>query len=76
VFQGFSGTAAMSAATTTQHTWAPGLPAVGGAATTANTGPLPAEFILGPGWRIRTITTGIGANTDYGVPSYFVCELG
>lgn len=74
LFQGFSGTAAMSAGTTTQHTWAPGLLNVGAAATTANTGALPSGLILYPGYRIRTSTTGIGANTDYGVPSYFVVE--
>lgn len=76
LYQAFSGTAAMSAATTTQHTWAPGLGAVGSAASTANTGPLPARLVLPGGYRIRTITTGIGANSDYGAPSYFVCELG
>ncbi len=76
VFQGFSGTAAMSAATTTQHTWAPNLPALGSAASTANTGPLPYGLLLPGGYRIRTVTTGIGANSNYGVPSYLVCELG
>lgn len=76
VFQSFSGTAAMSASTTTQHTWAPGLATFGAAASTANMGPLPAGLVLGAGWRIRTSTTGIGAASNYGIPSYFVCELG
>jgi hypothetical protein len=76
VFQAFSGTAAMSVSTTTQHTWAPNLPAVGSAASTINTGPLPYGFLLSSGWRIRTSTTGLGANSNYGAPSYFVCELG
>lgn len=76
LFQAFSGTAAMSAATTTQHTWAPNLPAFGAAATTANTGPLPSGLVLQSGWRIRTSTTGIGANSNYGAPSYYICELG
>jgi hypothetical protein len=76
VFQAFSGTAAMNVSTTTQHTWAPGLAAFGAAATTANMGPLPSGFALGPGWRVRTLTTGIGANTDYAAPSLFICELG
>lgn len=75
-YQAFCGTAAVSAATTTQLTWAVNLPSVGAAASTANSGPLPRDFILPAGYRIRTLTTGIGANTDYGVPSYFVCELG
>lgn len=76
VFQAFSGTAAMSVSTTTQHSWGIGVPAVGSGASTANTGPLGNGLVLGAGWRIRTSTTGIGANSNYGVPSYFVCELG
>jgi hypothetical protein len=75
LFRGFSGTAAMSAGTTTQHTWAPGLPAVGSAASVANTGPLPEGLVLPPGYRIRTLTTGIGANTNYGAPVLMVAEV-
>lgn len=76
LFQSFAGSAALNASVTSQYTWAPGLAAVGGAAATAAQGPLPSSLILPSGYRIRTSTTGIGANTDYGVPSYFVCELG
>lgn len=76
LFQAFAGTAALSAATTSQYTWAPNLTPIGGAAATAAQGPLPANLVLPSGFRIRTVTTGIGANTDYGVPSYYVCELG
>jgi hypothetical protein len=76
LFQAFAGTAALSASTTSQYTWAPNLTAVGGAAATAATGPLPFGIVLPSGYRIRTVTTGIGANTDYGAPSYFICELG
>jgi len=76
IYQAFCGTAAISAATTTQCTWAPNLPALGSAASTANTGPLPAGLVLPSGYRIRTSTTGIGANSNYGAPSYLVCELG
>ena len=76
VYQAFSGTAAQSAATTTQHSWGVNVPATGSAASTSNTGPLGGEMVLPPGYRIRTLTTGIGANSNYGVPSYFVCELG
>jgi hypothetical protein len=65
----------MSAGTTTQHTWAPGLPAVGSAASVANTGPLPEGLVLPPGYRIRTLTTGIGANTNYGAPVLMVAEV-
>lgn len=75
LFQAFAGTAAVSASITTQVTWAPGLTPVGSAASTVTLGPLPEGFILPAGYRIRTITTGIGANTDYGVPSYFVSTI-
>lgn len=75
LFQAFAGTAAISAATTVQVTWAPGLPAVGAAATTANTGPLPSGLLLGPGYKIRSLTTGIGANTDYAAPQILVTEF-
>lgn len=76
VFQAFCGTAAINASITAQCTWAPGLPAVGSGASTANTGPLPQGLVLGPGYRVRTSTTGIGANTNYGAPSILVMELG
>jgi hypothetical protein len=33
-------------------------------------------MLLSPGWRIRTVTLGIGANSDYGVPNLFVIEVG
>jgi hypothetical protein len=71
--------AAQAVSTTCQYTWAPNLPLtgqLGSAANTHSTAPLPYPMILLPSWRIRTITLGIGANTDYGAPSYYVCEVG
>lgn len=76
VFQAFCGTAAMNASVTSQLTWAPNLPALGSGASTATLGPLPDGLLLPAGYRIRTSTTGIGANTNYGAPSYLVAELG
>jgi len=35
---------------------------------------LPGVMLLSPGWRVRTSTSGIGANTDYGAPSVIVME--
>lgn len=75
-WQGFSGTAAMSVSTTTVHSWAPGLTAAGAAASTANQGAFPAGIVLPAGYRIKTVTSGIGANSNYGPPILFVCELG
>lgn len=76
VYQAFSGTAAQSADTTTQHTWARGLSPVGSGASTANLGPLPNDddFVLGPGYVVSTSTTGKGANTNYGAPTILVIE--
>lgn len=74
LFQAFSGTAAQSAGVTTQHSWGVNVPATGSAATTANTGPLPFALLLPAGYRCRTSTTGIGANSNYGAPKIFVAE--
>lgn len=76
VFQGLAGTAAQNASISVRYTWAPGLATLGSGASIANSGALPFPMILSPGWRVRSSTTGLGANSDYGVPSYFVCELG
>jgi hypothetical protein len=74
LFQAFAGTAALSAGTTAQVSWGVNVPPVGSAASTVLTGPLADNLVLLAGYRIRTVTTGIGANTNYGVPSYFVFE--
>jgi hypothetical protein len=71
--------AAQAVSTTCQYTWAPTLPLSAQLGATTNvhaTAPLPYPLFLLPGFRIRTVTLGIGANTDYGAPSYFVAELG
>jgi hypothetical protein len=76
LFQAFSGTAAQSASTTTRHSWGVGVTALGSGASTANTGPLAEGIVLSAGFRIRSSTTGIGANSDYGAPQIYVVQYG
>jgi hypothetical protein len=68
IFQGFGASSAQNSAVTTQYTWAPGNTLTAGAAATIATAPLPAGLVLGPGYRVRSSTLGIGANSDYGAP--------
>lgn len=77
IFESFGSSAAQAVSTTCRYTWAPGLPLTGQIGATTNvhsTAPLPEDLILGPGYRIRTSTIGIGANTDYAAGSLFVVE--
>jgi hypothetical protein len=74
--------AALTAGVTSQFTWAPGVTLSGGAAAVRNYSPIPAGLLLlgntvASGlaqWRIKTVTTGIGANCNYGAPTIFVAE--
>jgi hypothetical protein len=75
----FGSSAAQAVSTTCRYTWAPGLTLsgqVGSAAAVHSNAPIPYGLILPPGYRIRTSTLGIGANSDYGVPSLYVVEYG
>lgn len=69
-------TAAQAANTTVQYTWAQ----VGVAITTPSAtalsmiAPLPIGLVLPAGYRITTVTGGIGANSNYGAPQLFVVE--
>lgn len=79
LFEGFGSSAAQAASTTCRYTWASDLPLtaqVGAGAGVHSMAPLPEDLVLQPGWRIRTQTLGIGANSDYGVPSLLVLEYG
>ena len=70
-------TAAQAVSTTCQYTWAPGLVTSGQiGATTAvrSAGALPDKLVLRPGYRIRTSTVGIGANSNYGAPILHVTK--
>ena len=78
LFESFGSSAAQAISTTCQYTWAAGLPLTGQIGATTNvhsTGPLPAGLILLPTWRIRSVTIGLSANTDYGVPRLYAVEL-
>lgn len=72
-----SGTAAQAFSTTCQHSWGAAAPTgIQGATTVVQAqGPIPQDMVLEAGSRIRTLTTGIGANTDYGVPWASVIKL-
>ena len=75
----FGSSAAQAASTTCRYTWGPDLPLSAQISTGANvrsTAPLPSGLYLPAGYRIKTSTLGIGANSDYGAPVYFVIEYG
>lgn len=78
-FEAFGSSGAQAAATTCRYTWAPESPQtaqVGAGAGVHSTAPLPACLVLGPGYRVRSSTLGIGANSDYGAPALYVVEYG
>lgn len=76
VAQMFGASAAQNAGVTCRYTWAPGLPLSAAGAATLASAPLPEGLVLLPGYRLRTSTTGIGANSNYGAPTIYVVELG
>jgi hypothetical protein len=65
---------AQNASVTADYFAAPQLPLGAGGANTRITAPLPSGLILPAGFRIRTVTAGIGANSDYGQPRIFVVK--
>lgn len=78
IFASQGSTTAMTASTTAQFTWGVGLVLTGLVGTTPNIvsqGALGEFLFLGPGFHIKTLTAGIGANTDYGAFQYYVCEF-
>ena len=78
VYESFGSSAVQAVSTTCRYTWAPGHTLTGQVGATTNvhsTGPLPEGLLLGPGWRIRTSTIGIGANSNYGAPALMVTKL-
>lgn len=77
LFESFGSSAAQAASTTCRYTWAPNLQLSGQVGATTNvhsTAPLPVDLVLQPGYRIQTVTVGIGANSDYGAPAIFVVK--
>ena len=79
IFEGFGSSAAQAVSTTCVYTWAPNLVLTGQIGATVNvhsSAPLPGGLVLPAGYRIRTNTIGLGANSDYAAPRIFVAELG
>ena len=77
VYESFGASAAQAASTTCRYNWAPGLTLTGLIGATTNvhaTAPLPAGLILPAGYRIKTTTIGLGANSDFGAPEFLVVE--
>lgn len=75
----FGASAAQAASTTCRYTWGADLPLgaiVGAGANGRATAPLPGGLVLPSGYRVRTSTLGIGANSNYGVPTLYVVEYG
>ena len=71
-------TTAMTAATTAQFSWAIDGPLTGLIGTSPaiqSVGPLGNYIILPPGGHIKNLTAGLGANSNYGAPIYYVCEF-
>lgn len=66
--------AAVSASTTSQMTWAPSQVLTAGAALTFNTAPIPFGLLLPAGYKLVTSTSGKGANTNYGAPTIWIVE--
>jgi hypothetical protein len=73
--QSLGASSAQNASVTTQYNWAPGNLLTAGAAATVATAPLPKDLLLPAGYRIRSSTIGIGANSNYGAPAFFVLEF-
>lgn len=79
IFEMYGASAAQAVSTTCQYSWAPDVPltAIIGATTNCHaTGPLPIGLTVPGGYRIRTNTIGIGANSAYGAMGLFIVEFG
>lgn len=79
VYEMFGSSAAQASSTTCRYSWAPGLPLTGQVGATTNvhsTSPIPTQLLMRAGWRISTLTLGLGANTDYGIGTIYVVEYG
>src|SRR5438445_875191 len=77
IFESPGSSVVQALSTTTTYTWASGLVLTGQVGATPNirsVGGLSDLLLLPTGYRVRTITPGIGANTNYGAPSIYVVE--
>ncbi len=79
LFETFGSSAAQAVSTTCVYTFGTDLQLTGQVGSGANVhsmAPIPDDLLLPAGYRIRTNTLGIGANSDYGAPSIYVVEYG
>ena len=80
VWQGLGSSAVQAVNTTCTYMWAPGqsLSAqLGSGVNCMSFAGLPDGLVLPSGYQIKTSTlNGVGATSNYGTPSFFVCELG
>ena len=79
LMESIGSTGAQSASTTCAYSWAAGMvqtAQVGSGAGVHSNAPIPDGLVLPTGFRIRSSTLGIGANSQWGIPSAFVAELG
>ena len=79
LFSALGASAAQAVSTTCRYNFGIGL--VTSAVLGVTTGclafaPLPQGLILKPGYRIRTSTLGIGANSQYSAPTFMIVEYG
>lgn len=76
LYQAPCASSAQNTSVTARYFVAPGLTlGAGGAATRINS-PLPTGVLLPSGSRVRTVTAGLSATTDYGPPALSVIEYG
>lgn len=80
VFESLGATGAQPASTTATYIWGVDLGApgalIGATPNIRAFAPLAKALCLPAGWKVKTSTLGIGAGTDYGVPSLLVIERG
>lgn len=78
LFESFGSSGAQAVSTTCRYSWAPGIAGpsalIGATTQVRAVAPLPVGVPLMPGYRIRTVTVGIGANSDFGAPQLLLAE--
>lgn len=66
---------AQNASVTSTYDFYEGASLTAGAAATSNRGPIPRGLCVKPGWKVKTSTAGIGANTDLSALTLHVISL-
>jgi len=79
IMESIGSSAAQAVSTTCAYTWGPGFVQsgqVGSGAGVHSVAPIPDGLILLAGYHVKTLTLGIGANSQWGVPRLYLAELG